>query len=1153
MRYGITPWGRRFAWALEGYDRSGRLARGKNYADAGKVTELLVQGGHVSAKVAGSSRPSYDVAITFKPLNRLEREGLLRVISLVPPRGRAGKSQAALIGKLEAAGIDLIPRSWAEMGQACSCPDWRSGRSFGENYPCKHLAAVFYLLAEEIDQDPRLLLALRDVDLASAELPEAIRVTDPDSAYLPLAPGEAYPALEGSGKYVGLISALLPREGRFSGIDLTTVLIGMYHALIRGEPRDRGDLALAADSASREGRQYRSARYQVQSAQAGAVVLISFSSGALESLDASAAYALFLGFNDDEGGEDYRFLFHFFRFIRDLARNAAFVPAPELQGSILSVTWRPFSYAQDIKLAMTRYAKLAPPRLIPYDDRRDPGLRESIVSVLASTCLAALVREIAPSLSVESAELAEATALFFRGGSVDASKPDSRSLPRAIAAYLAPVSLDFPPCAFRFSVRERRTRKDKGGSSAIGEGRVFSLSLSYQPLGKDSASPTEPTPGRVALKNALHAPGGAAALRNAAILRVYLPELEILATKSRVVLEESRLASFLSEAGPILRRIRAEVVLPKSLSRALRPRSAIKVEVKGSRPLNTYLGLDALLSYDKGIAIGDRFLSAEEFERLVREKREIVAFRDGFVRLDPVEAARLLERAKSREALNPLELLRARFSGEAAFSADAEELAASLFRERDAPIPTSLRAKLRPYQERGYRWAYSNLRSGFGCALADDMGLGKTVQAIAIMLRLREEGLAEEGILVVAPAALLENWSRELERFAPSLDVKLYHGSKRSLREKAAVRLTTYATATRDAELLARVPFSLLVADEAHILKNAATKQARALRDLRSRYKLALSGTPVENKLEDMRSLFDLILPGYLGTAADFRRDYRAPIEGGRDAEAAERLKRITSPFLLRRLKTDPSIAPDLPEKIAIDEYATMTRGQAALYESVVRRGMEEALSAGPEHRLALILKLATSLKQVCDHPRVYDKESPARAELSGKALLLVELLGRMLDGREKVLVFSQYVECLDVLRPIIARRLGEDSLLYTGRMDQRRRTQAVDAFQGCSGGRVMLISLKAGGLGLNLTAATRVIHYDLWFNPAAESQATDRAFRIGQTKNVFVHRLITAGSFEEKIDAMLKSKRELAEMSVATGESWISRLGTEELRELFG
>jgi SNF2 family DNA or RNA helicase len=496
--------------------------------------------------------------------------------------------------------------------------------------------------------------------------------------------------------------------------------------------------------------------------------------------------------------------------------------------------------------------------------------------------------------------------------------------------------------------------------------------------------------------------------------------------------------------------------------------------------------------------------------------------------------------------------VRASLEADATFSADARELIASLLRERPAPPPRSLEASLRPYQERGYRWAYSNLSRGFGCVLADDMGLGKTIQAIALMLRLREDGLAGEGILVVAPAALLENWERELARFAPSLRVVRYHGPGRALPTEGAVVITSYETATRDAKALSERGFALLVADEAQVLKNAGTRRARALAGMGARFRLALSGTPIENRLEDLRAVFDLVMPGYLGSPAEFKKRFGTPIESRGDAEAAARLRRITSPFLLRRLKTDPSIAPELPAKTTADEYAAMTEAQAALYESLVREGMARAREArdGAE-RLALVLRLLTGLKQVCDHPRVYDKESPPAPELSGKALLLLELLGGILGGGEKVLVFSQYVECLELLRGIIRGALREDCLLYTGRLGQRERAETVDAFQADAGRRVMLVSLRAGGVGLNLTAASRVIHYDLWYNPAVENQATDRAFRIGQARNVFVHRLITAGTLEERIDAMLKSKRGLAELGLASGESWISRMSDAEILAL--
>jgi SNF2 family DNA or RNA helicase len=308
----------------------------------------------------------------------------------------------------------------------------------------------------------------------------------------------------------------------------------------------------------------------------------------------------------------------------------------------------------------------------------------------------------------------------------------------------------------------------------------------------------------------------------------------------------------------------------------------------------------------------------------------------------------------------------------------------------------------------------------------------------------------------------------------------------------------------------------------------------------------------VENRLEDLRSLFDFILPGYLGNAASFREQYRVPIEVMRNREKAEDLRKITAPFLLRRLKTDKTIIKDLPDKIVANEYASLEKGQAALYESIVAESIEKSESLDPKDRSALILSMLTSLKQICNHPRVYDKESPAVSKLSGKAQLLLALLEEILANREKTLVFSQYVETLDCLDRIIRDELGEAPLVYHGGLSQTTRSDIIDRFQSDPAAGILLVSLRAGGLGLNLTAASRVIHYDLWYNPAVEAQATDRAFRIGQTRTVFVHRFITKNSFEEQIDAMITSKKELADMTVTSGESWLARLSHQELRDLF-
>jgi SNF2 family DNA or RNA helicase len=774
---------------------------------------------------------------------------------------------------------------------------------------------------------------------------------------------------------------------------------------------------------------------------------------------------------------------------------------------------------------------------------------KSVVDILASAFLNEWVRHkfmlFRGNFNKEgSDEYKQLLNLFFMGMFIDVSAPAKRSLPMAIDRWLSVLHINFSAHRYAINIKDISKRGEDDALEAID----FGISM-------DIITETEDANQKLnTKKTALSKCSDLQMLRAPIALSNYLPEIKELFTNSNIALSEARLVSFLDSASLLLTRLGITINLPKALVKELKPRLAVKGKIDTANTAGSlvkYLDLNALQDFEWQIAIGDEVMSLKEFEKLVKLKRALVRFRDGFVKMQAEEFSRLLKKAKSQTPdIN--DFLKAHFSGDSVLTFDARETIDNLFREHDFPIPQSLNADLRPYQIRGYNWVCSLLFSGFGCILADDMGLGKTVQSIAAILRLKEERLLGESCLIVAPAALLCNWEKELNRFAPTLKVSRYHGTGRRFDKTSDVFLTTYQTTVRDAEKLKKKPFSLLLVDEAHLMKNAQTRISRTVKHLRSKYRLALSGTPVENRLEDLRSLFDFILPGYLGDAAKFKEQYRIPIEVKRNREKAQTLQKITSPFLLRRLKTDKNIIKDLPEKIVMNEYAVLEKEQAALYETVVAESMEKSKKLEPKERSSLILYLLTSLKQICNHPRVYDKESPATMELSGKAQLLVTLLKEILGNREKTLVFSQYVETLECLQKIINKELGEAALIYHGGLGQEKRAKIVNTFQTDSASRILLISLKAGGLGLNLTAASRVIHYDLWYNPAVENQATDRAFRIGQKRTVFVHRFITKNSFEEKIDAMITSKQELADMTVKSGESWLARLSHEELKELF-
>jgi SNF2 family DNA or RNA helicase len=469
--------------------------------------------------------------------------------------------------------------------------------------------------------------------------------------------------------------------------------------------------------------------------------------------------------------------------------------------------------------------------------------------------------------------------------------------------------------------------------------------------------------------------------------------------------------------------------------------------------------------------------------------------------------------------------------------------------DRDIAPPTELQATLRPYQQRGLAWLAHLTSLGLGGCLADDMGLGKTVQLIALHLHRRPLGVGST--LVVCPTTLLGTWQRELARFAPQTPVRRFHGGSRHLDDLAAdeVVLTTYGVVRRDHGELAQVTWGLVVADEAQHAKNPLARTARALRSIPAPARVALTGTPVENRLSELWAILDWTTPGILGPLDRFRHRLAVPIERYRDPDATARLARLTKPFLLRRRKSDPGIAPELPPKTESDVVVALTTEQATLYKSVVDEVMEEIKGSEGIARRGLVLALLTALKQVCNHPAQYLHESGPLPSRSGKLAALDELLDVILAEGDSVLVFSQYVEMCRLLEAHLSAR-GIRTLFLHGGLGARTRERHVAAFQ-TGAAPVFLLSLKAGGVGLTLTRATHVIHYDRWWNPAVEDQATDRAYRIGQDRPVQVHRLVTEGTLEDRIATLLAAKRELADAVVGTGEAWLADLSDTELADL--
>ena len=854
----------------------------------------------------------------------------------------------------------------------------------------------------------------------------------------------------------------------------------------------------------------------------------------------------------------------------DLARRGRMLPQLTTEGGLPAARWRPVVTGADAA-AYRDFAAAMPPvvRATGADVGRTLGdALDALVDAAARAVMPERLlhgHRAGPRAPLPDRWIAALTA-------ADPSLPEARpsevhDLGKALGEWMRAANEANGPIRVSFRLSEPLPGRDDWGLEfALQSAEDPSLYLPAAELWDGARFPgLPPRPDETLLA------GLGRAVRLFPLLHVALRDQE----PGGMALDTAEAHEFLRQAAPLLQAAGFGVQLPswagrKGVGLKLTTRSRSK-STKSRAAASSGFGLDDLVDFRIDLVIGDGVVSADELAELARLKVPLVRVRGQWVELDDRQlraALKAVGRRREGELTAGEVLQQVMDGGEedlplVEVDADGElgDLLSGQAAERLTPVPTpaGFHGSLRPYQERGLSWLHFLTRLGLGGILADDMGLGKTAQTLSLLLTERTGGEPVAPTLLICPMSLVSNWQKEAARFAPDLRVYVHHGGTRRRADEMAAAvdeadlvITTYGTATRDLAALREIGWGRVACDEAQAIKNSGTRQAQAVRAIPARTKLALTGTPVENHLAELWSIMDFCNPGMLGPAKRFRRRFQEPIEVRQDEDAAAALKRATGPFVLRRLKTDKTIISDLPEKNEMKVWCTLTTEQATLYQAVVEDMMGTIADTEGIERRGNVLAAMTKLKQVCNHPVHLLKDGTRLPGRSGKLARLEELAAEIVEDGDKALIFTQYAEWGSILQPHLAAHIDRPVLWLHGGLSKARRDEMVERFQTDDEPMLFLLSLKAAGTGLNLTAANHVVHFDRWWNPAVEDQATDRAFRIGQSRDVQVRKFICTGTLEEKIDAMIERKKALASSVVGTGEAWITDLSTDQLRELF-
>lgn len=1163
--FGKTWWGEQWLNSLSNIDYESRLERGSRYARNGSVKQLKIEGNRIQSKVAGSMPKPYQVDVIIPPFFDPELSQFIKALSQKPTvisklLNRELDPQVLTIA--EEMGLKVFPKQWTDFKMQCSCPDWA--------VPCKHLAAVIYKVSAEIDNNPFLVFELHNVDLIKELEKHNVFVNKQSTDVLKITNLYFEPKKKKQEKYNTENAYLKLSYTKLTPIhEPLTVLLSDFPPFYQGLGNFKEKYITAINKTVKNAQKVlqgkisleniflKNARLHPQNInhkthntvtideQYQSKVIINESNFSFSEFLKQLAQINISKTSDYQPSTAA--LHTVLHFSIHLLANGAVVPQiVQLQNKEFVIRWLPAMLSKDVRDLVEKLKTILPPSVFLWDDKQK--LKE-INKDTAFNLLSLFLNEIISVIEEANYEDLFLN-LFFSEKPYPFKKPGEEALTGGIQSWTQ-----------KYFITQGQYKPQIVVEELINDS--FKLFINIEDNTKKSF--TTPLDLIDVLTKEKYSKNKYEILQSLTQLSSFINGLDEYINsegKQEIVMNNNVFTPFLMQMIPAIQLLDISILLPKSLQYILKPKVSIKVKKKTQG--KTFLRLDQLLDFDWQIAIGDTLMDETEFKKLLKKSDGLIKYKTNYIYVNQTDLEKIHKHFSNTKELSAFQMLRATLSGEylgskIALTDEVKEIIKELTNFSEIELPKGLNAKLRPYQHRGFSWMYRNSKIGFGSVLADDMGLGKTLQVITTLLKYKEDGFfKKEKVLVVAPTGLLTNWLNELEKFAPSLNVKLYHGTKRKIENEFDILLSSYGVVRTDAKELKKKNWHTIVIDEAQNIKNINTEQTKAIKTIGATNFIAMSGTPVENRLSELWSIMDYSNRGFLGNTKEFNETYGNPIEQYNDVSVAEKLKQVTAPFMMRRLKSDKTIISDLPDKIEIDSFSTLAKEQASLYEKSLQKALQEIEGIQTSDnktlfvRQGLILQMILALKQICNHPTQFLKNNILDASLSGKLDLLFDKLDSIVENGEKVLIFTQFTEMGNLLKHFITERYKEEPLFYHGGCSLKQRTEMVNGFQTNRADKIFILSLKAAGTGLNLTAANHVIHYDLWWNPAVEAQATDRAYRIGQKSNVMVHRFITKNTFEERINEMIQSKKALANMTVSTGENWIGNLSNKELKNLF-